>query len=350
MHTKSQQVDQDHRFVGLETIFKPLAKPLSLLNDFLNTQINFFEPELQDLVRYSLEHKGKRIRPMLVFYSAWKNEQEISENLVKLAAIIELTHLATLVHDDILDEAVIRHNIPTIFNGYGPKIAVLLGDALFAHALVLAAEFESQEISLTIAQSIRRVCAGEIKQTFHSSKDTYTLEDYYRVIDLKTAELFHVSCLLGARLGGFSEDYVSAVGSFGRDLGIMYQLYDDLVDVLESEKYIGKTLGTDFASGKHTLPTLRLIDKLSSKDRFKFLQGVKDGDITFEDLKSMLTHHDVFSDVFDMLNKRIENADLSIANYSHLPSFSYLMKVRDLLSSQVRRLQEFSLVSPTVCV
>ncbi len=342
MHTRSQQVDQDRRFVGLEAVFKPLAQPLKLLNDFLSAQINFFEPELQDLVRYSLEHKGKRIRPMLVFYSAWKDEQEISEDLVKLAAIIELTHLATLVHDDILDEAIIRHNIPTIFNGYGPKIAVLLGDALFAHALVLAAEFESQEISLTIAQSIRRVCAGEIKQTFHSSKDTYSLEDYYRVVDLKTAELFYVSCLLGARLGGFSEDYVNAVGFFGRDLGIVYQLYDDLVDVIESEKHTGKTLGTDFSSGKRTLPTLRLIDKLSFQDRAKFLKDVKADEISLEDFKSMLTHHDVFSDVFDILSKRIESAGLSIANYNKLPSFSHLMKVRDLLSSQVKRLQDLS--------
>lgn len=342
MQTKSLQVDQDHRFVGLEEIFKPLVQPLESLNSFLNSQVDLFEPELRDLVRYSLEHKGKRIRPMLVFYSAWRGEGKVSEDLVKVAGIIELSHLATLVHDDILDEAVIRHNTPTVFNSYGSKVAVLLGDALFAHALVLASEFKSKDVCLTIAQSIRRVCAGEIKQTFHASKDSYSFEDYYRIIDLKTAELFYVSCLLGARLGGFSPDYVDAVACFGRDIGIAYQIYDDLVDVLGNEKQVGKTLGTDFASGKHTLPTLKLLDKLSPEDRQEFLQGVRGGRITMEQLRAMLSEYGVFTEVFGMLNERIDNAGLAIANYEDLASYPYLMKIQDLLYDQVRRLENSS--------
>lgn len=344
MYTKSAEITQNHRFIGLETVFEPLQAPLESLNKFLNSQIDFFEPELRDLVRYSLEHKGKRIRPMLVFYSAWKDNNEVSEDLIKIAGIIEISHLATLVHDDILDEALIRHNMPTFFNKYGSKIAVLLGDALFSHVLVLASEFESNDVCSTIAQSIRRVCAGEIKQNFYSSKDTYSFEDYYRIIDLKTAELFYTSCLLGARLAGFPEDYVNAVASFGRNIGIAYQIYDDLVDILGHENHVGKTLGTDFASGKHTLPTLRLIDKLSTQERTEFFQNVKNGKITFNHLKSILTQYGVFNDIFTILNERINNAGISITNYKHLPSFPYLTKIQHLISNQVKCLENLSFI------
>lgn len=340
MHTKSQHPNQDRQFVGLDTILEPLAQSLNALNHFLDAQIERFEPELQDLVRYSLQHKGKRIRPMLVFYSAWNSQQEISEDLIKVAGIIELSHLATLVHDDILDEASIRHSTPTIFNDYGSKVAVLLGDALFSHALVLASEFKSGDVCFTIAQSIRRVCAGEIKQTFHASKDTYSFDDYYGIIDLKTAELFYVSCLLGARLGGFPEDYVNAVSSFGRNIGVAYQIYDDLLDILGSENYVGKTLGTDFSSGKHTLPTLILIDKLSACDRLEFLANLKNGTISLEHLKSLLSAHNVFTDVFAILSQKLEDAVCSIGDYKDLPSFSYLIKIQSLVFDQSQRLQD----------
>lgn len=343
MHVESQQVRKDDRFKGFERIVKPLELHLNALNSFLEAQIELFEPELRDLVRYCLAHKGKRIRPMLVFYSGWKGEDVVSADLVKVAGLIELSHLATLVHDDILDEATIRHNSSTISNKYGSQVAVLLGDALFAHSLILASEFKSGDVCYTIAQSIRRVCAGEIQQTFQSNRDDHSFEDYYRIIDLKTAELFYASCLLGARLGGFSKEYIEVVSAFGRDIGIAYQIYDDLVDILGSETNIGKTLGTDFAKGKHTLPVLKLMEKLSPIDQQKFLRDVKNSKITLEELKRMLDKYGVFAEVLEILNKKIKDAGLSIANFKSAPSFPYLCGIQDLVLDQVERLQKVHL-------
>lgn len=340
MNIELPQAQKDERFMGFETIVAPLAHHLEELNHFLKAQVDFFEPELRDLVRYSLAHQGKRIRPMLAFFSGWKGEKEVSEDLVKVAGLIELSHLATIIHDDILDEAIIRHNMPTISKKYGSQIAVLLGDALFAHAVMLASEFKMGDVCYAISRSIRRVCAGEIQQTFQASQDHYLLEDYYRIIDLKTAELFYVSCLLGARLGGYPEDYTDAVATFGREMGMAYQIYDDLVDVLGNESQIGKTLGTDFANGKHTLPTLILIEQLSASDRIEFLKKVKGNTMTLKELKDMLVHYGVFEKAFTLLNKKIENAGLLIADYKRMPSFVYLSGIQDLVLDQAARLEQ----------
>lgn len=340
MDMQLKEAQKEEQLMRFDTVFTPLKLHLEGLNSFLNGQMDFFEPELRDLVRYSLDHKGKRIRPMLVFFSGWKGETEVSKDLIKVAGVIELSHLATLIHDDILDEAAIRHNTPTIAKKYGSKVAVLLGDALFSHALMLASEFKYGDVCYAISQSIKRVCAGEIQQTFRAGQDQYSLDDYYRIIDLKTAELFYVSCLLGARLGGYPENYIRAVATFGREMGMAYQIYDDLVDILGSEIYIGKTLGTDFANGKHTLPTLQLIEKLNAQDRLNFLRNFKENRMTLKEFESMLTEHGIFQEAFALLNKKIENAALSIVHYKGMPSVHYLSGIQNLILDQTARLQQ----------
>lgn len=316
----------------------PIHSHLEKLNGFLSAQINLFEPELKPLVEYSLAHKGKRIRPMLVFFAGWQGDSRVSPDLVKLAALIELVHLATLVHDDILDEAIIRHNMPTICKKHGSKIAVLLGDALFSHALILASEFQMGNVCGTISQSIKRVCAGEIQQTFQADQEDYALNDYFRIIDLKTAELFYVSCLLGARLGGYPSEYVNAVASFGREMGMAYQMYDDLVDVLGDEKSIGKTLGSDFALGKHTLLTLKLLEKLSVTERCKFSKNIKDNAMKLNDLSDMLHSYGVYEEILALLKQKIENAGKIMEPFKAVPSYPFLLGIQDLISAQVEKL------------
>jgi octaprenyl-diphosphate synthase len=144
---------------------------------------------------------------------------------------------------------------------------VLLGDALFAHALNLATQFPTTDVCVAVSASARRVCAGEIVQTLRRRSTDVTPADYRRIIDLKTAELFRISCFLGASLGGMEPAYVEAVGRFGRHLGIAYQIYDDLADFFGEEKRIGKTLGTDLASGKLTLPLFGLIAALPAGEQ-----------------------------------------------------------------------------------
>ncbi len=252
---------------AFSSVFALLGPHMAELDRFLHGQLAAFEPEIRTMVDYCIDTSGKRIRPALVFLSGWRGPQAISPELVRVAAVVELVHLATLVHDDIMDGAEVRRSRRTAAREYGATAAVLLGDALFAHALNLATQFSTTEICSAVSESTRRVCAGEIVQTLRRGSTNVTRADYQRIIDLKTAELFRVSCLLGAKLAGFAPGYVDAVSRFGRHLGIAYQIYDDLADFFGEEKRIGKTLGTDLASGKLTLPLLFLMERLPAAER-----------------------------------------------------------------------------------
>jgi octaprenyl-diphosphate synthase len=255
-------------------VFALLADHQLALDRFLHGELAAFEPEIRTMVGYCLDTSGKRIRPALVFLGGWRGPATIAPDLVRVAAVVELVHLATLVHDDIMDEADVRRSRPTAAREYGPTAAVLLGDALFAHALHLATQFPTTEICALVSASTRRVCAGEIVQTLRRGSANITRADYWRIVDLKTAELFRASCLLGAKLAGYEPGYVEAAGRFGRHLGIAYQIYDDLVDFFGDESRIGKTLGTDLASGKLTLPLLALLDRLPAAERAELLAEV----------------------------------------------------------------------------
>ncbi|MBM3852318.1 MAG: polyprenyl synthetase family protein [Verrucomicrobia bacterium] len=247
-------------------VFSMLAEHMAELDRHLHGQLEAFEPEIRSMAGYCIDTSGKRIRPALVFLSGWRGQGAVAPELVRVAAVVELVHLATLVHDDIMDEADIRRNRRTAAREYGANAAVLLGDALFAHALHLATQFPTTEVCAAVSESTRRVCAGEIVQTLRRGSAAVTRADYLRVVELKTAELFRVSCLLGARLSGREPDFVDAASRFGRRLGIAYQIFDDLVDFYGEEQRIGKTLGTDFASGKVTLPLLLLLERLPATE------------------------------------------------------------------------------------
>ena len=135
---------------------------------------------MQEHVRYVFGHSGKRLRPMLVAYSGWQGPAEnCAEDLVMLGSVIELVHLATLVHDDILDEADTRHRQETAAKKYGPAAAVLIGDVLFSHALKLASDFDTNEVCRSVAQATARVCAGEIAQTYQRGEVNYSREFYF---------------------------------------------------------------------------------------------------------------------------------------------------------------------------
>src|SRR5580692_2800658 len=254
---------QQHAFAG---VFALVAPHLDALGEFLRSQLTAFEPEIRAMADYCIDTSGKRIRPALVFLSGWRGAGEIAPDLVRAAAVVELIHLATLVHDDIMDEADVRRSRLTASRGYGPTPAVLLGDALFAHGLHLATQFPTTEICAAVTESTRRVCAGEIVQSLRRRSTDITRADYQRIVDLKTAELFRVSCFFGARLAGSEPGYVEAASRFGQHLGAAYQIYDDLVDFFGEETRIGKTLGTDLASGKLTLPLLELLERLSADE------------------------------------------------------------------------------------
>lgn len=307
------------------------------LDAFLESQIAAFEPAVQEPVRYTFGHRGKRLRPVLVFFSGW-NGGRPSADLVRAAAIVEMVHLATLVHDDILDDAGLRHNSPTAAARYGSHAAVLLGDALFAHALMLTADFDTVEVCRAVATASRDVCSGEICQTFARGDATLPFATYRRIIKMKTADLFEVSCRLGAMFSGRGDDaYVRACAEFGSRLGIAYQIYDDIADYVGDASKIGKTLGTDLASGKFTLPLLLRLNGLTPEAREAELADIRSGRLGASDMALRLRESGVLAACRDEFIREVEAAEEAIRPYATEASGVFLLSLTEYVRGQVTK-------------
>src|SRR6516164_2108352 len=247
-------------------IAEPLEPFLQAVTQRLFEQVNNFDPQIVPYARYALDGSGKHLRPTLVALAA-NASGKTSDAHVTAAVIIEMVHLATLVHDDVMDEAEIRRGQLTLAANWGNEIAVLFGDCLFAQALALAASFPTPEICRAVALATNTVCSGEILQTQHRRDFQFTRENYFKVLEMKTAELFALSCELSAYLSGTAAEQRLALRQFGLAFGTAYQVYDDCVDLFGSEALAGKSLGTDLAKGKLTLPVLLLWERADAAER-----------------------------------------------------------------------------------
>lgn len=315
-------------------IFDPIRPHLEALDLFLEEQVKAFSPVTRPLVRYTFAHRGKRLRPALVFFSGWQDDS-VNPMLVRAAAIVELIHLATLVHDDVLDDATVRHASPTLFAKYGSHTAVLLGDAILAHALNLMAEFDSVELCRATATATRKICDGEIWQTSERGNAALSVEDYFRIIQMKTGELFEVSALLGAMLGGNGSECGNACAAFGRALGRAYQIFDDLVDFLGTEAAIGKTLGTDLASGKYTLPIILFLKQKTEDERAALIAAIAAGSLTAEELAAQMKAAGVFDMCRRYFMKEIEDARSAVAPYASRFGVTQLFALADFVVGRV---------------
>src|SRR6185503_9712253 len=239
-----------------------------------------FDAALTPYAEYALNGNGKHVRPALVALSA-NALGGANDSHVTVAVIIEMVHLATLVHDDVMDEAEIRRARPTLAANWGNEIAVLFGDCLFAQALKLAASFPTPEICRAVAQATNTVCSGEILQTQRRRNFQFTRDDYFRVLEMKTAELFALSCELAAFLSGATAAQRTALRRFGIAFGTAYQVYDDCLDLFGSEVAAGKSLGTDLAKGKLTLPVLRFWQSANTADKMSMQEMIQKWKPTF---------------------------------------------------------------------
>jgi len=252
-------------------IVEPVNPFLEQVAGRLSEQVQTFEPQIAPYAQYALTNQGKQLRPALVALSGGA-VGSVNDSLVTVAVIIEMVHLATLVHDDVMDEAVIRRRRPTLAARWGNQISVLLGDCLFAHALKLAAGFPTPEVCRAVAAATKTVCSGEILQTHRAGGIPFSRADYFRVLEMKTAELFALSCELGAGLCGGSPAEQAALRNFGLALGTAYQVYDDCLDLFGSEAAVGKSLGTDLVNGKITLPVLVALERGGAADRERLME------------------------------------------------------------------------------
>lgn len=320
-------------------LFERVAPHMAALDRFMRSEVEHFEPEIRGMAAYCLDTTGKRLRPTMVFVSGWQGEGVVADDLVRAAGVVEMVHLATLVHDDIMDRAEIRRSRRTASREFGPDAAVLLGDALFSQALHIASQFPTTEVCRLVSESTRRVCSGEIMQTLRRRDINITLAEYRRMIDLKTAELFRVSCFLGARLSGHEGAFATAADRFGHHLGIAYQIYDDLVDFVGEEQRIGKTLGTDLATGKLTLPLMLLLERVSAEERAAMVAALRDGQpMGLPASKLRMQELGIAAGVVRAIDEELAAAAAALAPFAKLAPVPLMLQLGEMLRKQVASL------------
>jgi octaprenyl-diphosphate synthase len=289
-------------------IVEPVEPFLQAVTRQLIRQVNDFDPQIVPYAQYALNGGGKHLRPTIVALSAGALG-EVTDSHVTAAVIIEMVHLATLVHDDVLDEAEIRRDRPTLAANWGNEIAVLFGDCLFAQALKLAAGFPTPEVCRTVAMATNTVCSGEILQTQHRRKFPVSRREYFRVIEMKTGELFTLSCDLAAFLSGATPKQRTALRQFGAAFGTAYQVYDDCMDLFGTEASAGKSLGTDLAKGKLTWPVLLAWERASAADRARLEQLVESWQPeNLAAVNELLARYETFEPSQDIIARYLEQA------------------------------------------
>ena len=259
-----RHTDADAR-QALSRLFAPIASDLTLVDRRLQQELRHSDPFIDELAQHSFRIGGKRLRPALLLLTA-RAIGEVTHEHHTLAAVVEMVHTATLVHDDVLDEADVRRHLDTVNARWDNNNSVLLGDYLFSHAFYMASTLETTFGCRAIGESTNTVCEGELRQTNSSGNFWLSLDEYLGIIDAKTAELTACCCRLGAHYAGADEATVERLTNYGRKLGLAFQIVDDLLDLEGEEESTGKSLGTDLAHRKMTLPLILLRDQLGQPE------------------------------------------------------------------------------------
>ena len=247
-------------------IYKPIKQELEhverRLNEFLHTGDSFVSQTIAQI----LNAGGKRLRPALLLISA-KLCHYSGERSIKLATVIELIHTASLIHDDVIDNDMLRRGIPTINSKFGDQISVILGDYLYSLVFTILAEDQDIEVIKCIASTTSRMARGDLEQLQTQYNLNLTEEKYLSINADKTASLISCACRIGAMLGNGFNGEVDKLTRYGMNLGMAFQITDDLLDIIAEEKIFGKPLGSDIREGKMTLPLICVMRSADKRDR-----------------------------------------------------------------------------------
>jgi heptaprenyl diphosphate synthase len=237
------------------SIFGPAGPELHFVEDAIRQSVSNDPPEVGRPMAELLHAGGKRIRPALVLLSAMCGTYE-RDRALPAAMAVEVTHAATLVHDDVIDRSATRRGRPTVAAALGDEPAIVVGDFYFAEAYELAARTNSPEVVSILAKAVMEICAGEVRQQSIRYRYSTNADEYMRRIEAKTAALLAACCDIGALLGELSDQRRAALRSYGRSLGLAFQIADDVLDYTSTEGEVGKPIGHDIREGFATLPLM----------------------------------------------------------------------------------------------
>jgi len=262
--------DLIRRILQTNKIYGPVQEDLSKVEDKLRSVSKVDFPWLAKLLGYSLKGGGKRIRPVLTLLVGKFYDYNL-DYLLPMATAVELLHTATLVHDDAIDKSSVRRGRPTINSVWGEEQAVLLGDYLFAKAGEFAASTGNlRAIKLTV-QTIMTISSGELNQAFNAFNLKQTRDDYFQRVSSKTASLFSMATESGAILSQAPEESIELLKDYGHNLGVAFQIVDDILDFIGTEEELGKPVGSDLAQGTLTLPAMLVLERYPEDNPVKRL-------------------------------------------------------------------------------
>lgn len=301
---------------GLDTrvlsIYSPILEQLALVEDRLRSLADTSIPELEPLLDHALSHGGKRVRPALTLLCASIRPLD-GENPVRMATGVELLHLATLIHDDTVDDADTRRGRESVSGRWGKEVAVLLGDYLFATSATLVCDTGNLRVVRRFAETIMELASGELIEYFNTFNPQQELDRYYDRICRKTASLFRTASETGAVLSAASEEQVRALSSYGYNIGMAFQMVDDLLDILGDEAELGKPAGNDLRQGVLTLPSIMLMQRYPEDNPIPKLFREPGLNRELERTLDMVKSSSIVADCFAIIRDFCDEAILSLA-------------------------------------
>ncbi len=247
--------------VGQYEIFDSIRDDLARVEARLREKPQLEYQTLSTAIEHLLSSGGKRIRPALVIFASRLYVSEMTPQIVSLAAAVEMLHTASLVHDDLIDSSLLRRGIPTLNAAWTPGATILTGDYLFARAADLAAQAGNLRVMRLFANTLMTICSGELKQQFSELETRVRRDDYYARIYAKTASLIALATEASGVLCAAPEEQVAALREYGHNLGMAFQVVDDVLDFVGDELRLGKPVGSDLRQGLVTLPTLCYLEQ-----------------------------------------------------------------------------------------
>ncbi|MDD5073525.1 MAG: polyprenyl synthetase family protein [Candidatus Omnitrophica bacterium] len=260
----------------LERIIRPVAAELAAVKSNYSHQLKWQSEPIRGIGSYLSKAHGKFFRPTLVLLSAKLGEGDM-EKAVSLGVAIELIHAASLVHDDIIDEAVLRRSQRTINSKWGNAVSVIAGDYLLARAFDIVSKLDEPGIMTVFSKTAARMCEGELAQLANAYNFDITEDDYLDIIKRKSAYLISDCCAAGGMLGRLSEDKINRLAAYGLYLGVAFQITDDCLDLVGEESQLGKTVWQDMEKGKLTLPIIFLLKNAGRKGRMGIVELITSG-------------------------------------------------------------------------
>jgi octaprenyl-diphosphate synthase len=318
-----------------KAIFKPFQEDREAFQEYFKKSLTSNLRIVDEVAKYLVRHKGKQLRPMLVLVSA-RTIAEPAKTSYLAAVVVELLHTATLVHDDVVDEAELRRGFPTINKIWKNKISILMGDYLLAKSLIIATETGSLELMNIIATVAKQMSKGELMQIQKARKLNITEEEYFQLIGDKTASLISACCEIGALTAGASPEKQKVLKKFGQYLGIAFQIKDDLLDYQSKVDILGKPVGHDLKEKKITLPLLYAFQNSRESNRRKIIRMLKNG-VKRKEISEIIAFINEHNGMLQTEQKAVYYKDLALKELQNLPDSQARQTLASLAEFVVNR-------------